>query len=195
VVVAVPLRIAEESVQFEPGLPAEHTRLMASTPTWMAAQAKAVILYEHAFWRDAGLSGRIASQRGPLVEVHDHSGADGSPAALFGFIGLPFAARERYRDALPAAVIDQLMRCFGDSAPRPDTVVIEDWALNPLICSQRDLDCSGQHPGSMSDRIRTGIWHNRLYFAVAETSAASPGLIDGALDAGTCAASAIVAAY
>jgi len=193
VVVATPLRIAEESITFSPVLSDKQRQLMKVSPTWMSAQAKAVVVYQHAFWRNEGLSGRIASQTGPLVEVHDHSGRDGVPAALFGFIGVTATDRDKHRDQLPAAIIEQLVRCFGDEAAKPDNVTIEDWALNPFICTQEDRDEIPQHPGVLPETIRQGSWNNRLFFTVAETSAASPGLIDGALDAGSRTAELIVA--
>ncbi len=183
VVVCAPLRIAASDIEFLPALQAEQQSVLRSAPTWMAAQAKAVLVYSHAFWRENSLSGRIASQVGPLVEVHDHSGAEGTPHALFGFVGLPAQVRAQHRQQLESAIVSQMVRCFGEQAGAPEGVFIEDWALNPFICTQDDINEHSQHPGVLPENIRQGAWQGRLLFAVAETSASSPGLIDGALDA------------
>ncbi len=183
VVVCAPLRIASADIKFIPALHASRHALFQSTPTWMAAQAKVVLVYSHAFWREEGLSGRVASHVGPLVEVHDHSGTDGKPCALFGFLGIPAQTRAEQQLQLKDAIISQMVRCFGQQAGTPDGVFIEDWALNPFICAQSDIEGLSQHPSVLPESVRQGDWDGRLLYAVAETSVASPGLIDGALDA------------
>lgn len=195
VVVAAPLRIAAENIAFTPHLSDNHQQVMKSAATWMATQAKVVLIYQNAFWRDNKLSGRVASQIGPLAEVHDHSGIDGKPAALFGFLGVTAKARAELGEQLVNDIVAQLVRCFGDQAAHPDRVIIEDWATNPFICTQRDLDETPQHPGVLPEFIRQGSWDGRLLFATAETSASSPGLIDGALEAGARAAEALCNRY
>lgn len=183
VVLCTPLRIAATDIEFIPALHASRQALFQSTPTWMAAQAKVVLFYSRAFWREDGLSGRVASHVGPLVEVHDHSGAGSKPYALFGFLGVPAQARAAHQSQLKDAIVSQLVRCFGEQAATPDEIYIEDWALNRFICAQADLDGLPQHPNVLPEGIRQGDWDGRLLYAVAETSASSPGLIDGALDA------------
>ena len=183
VIVAAPLRVVNSAIVFSPSLADELTNTMVAAPTWMAAQAKATILYETPFWRDLGLSGRIASRLGPMVEAHDISGKDGTPAALFGFIGLPANIRANNEDKLKVALVDQLVRCFGPQAEQYTQLKIEDWAQNECICTQHDRDGSGAHPTQLSDIVRTPHWDGRLQFAIAETAIESPGLIDGALEA------------
>ena len=155
--------------------------VMQQTPTWMAQHAKVVIHFDDAFWRSNGLSGRVASQVGPLVEIHDHCGPDGSPAALFGFVGLSAAQRAHMGvDALKAAVREQLSRCFGHNSPAPCEIEVKDWALEELTSTSADLADAGSHPAVVSDLVRKPWCDDRLWFAGSETSAISPGLIDGA---------------
>ncbi len=80
VVVAVPPRIAATTIAWRPGLSPPLLDALAAMPTWMAPHAKVAAIYQTPFWRERGLSGRIASRAGPIVEGHDHSGPDGSPA-------------------------------------------------------------------------------------------------------------------
>lgn len=185
VVVATPLRVAVSSIIWSPALDSRLARLMESTPTWMAAQAKAVAIYNEPFWRARGLSGRIASRIGPLVDAHDHSGAQGTPAALFGFIGWHRQLRHTNLDALKSAVIEQLVRCFGEDARTPEYLYIEDWAENESICAPRDLTELPQHPQLAPSVLRQPIWADRVFLAIAELATISPGLIEGAFHIGS----------
>ena len=192
VIVATPLPIAAQSIDFSPALPEAMTQQMQNTATWMAQQAKVVIQYADAFWREQGFSGRIASQVGPLVEAHDHAATNGTPAALFGFMGVPYNVREQHRQELPAAISAQLMRVFGDTAAEPMQVHIEDWANNAWICSRDEQTGGGQQPSVLAKITRETFMQDRLHFAVSETSTISPGLIEGALHAGESTAQRIV---
>lgn len=190
--ITTPLRLATETVDWGDSLDSNLISLMSATPTWMATQAKATIVYERPFWRDKGLSGQIMSRIGPLAETHDHCGPDGYPAAIFGFVGLPASTRDKHRTELENAVIDQLVRCFGPEAAKPTSVVIEDWALSPHVCSKMDLETPPAHPQLLPDTIRESHCNGKLFFACAETASRSPGLVEGALDAGSRAANQIL---
>jgi len=187
VIVSVPLRVAVATLQL-PWLPESLRRAMHGTPTWMATQAKAVALFEGPFWREAGLSGRIASRSGPLVEAHDHAAFDNQPAALFGFIGWTPEQRRRDPAGLRKAILAQLVECFGDTAAQPRALVVQDWATNPWIVTEQDLAHPGVHPDVGPDALRQPQLDGRLRFAVSEVSDQSPGLIEGALAVGERAA-------
>ena len=188
VIVATPLRVAECSITWSPVLPDALGHAMRGTPTWMSVHARALIVYPAAFWREAGLSGRIASQAGPLVEAHDASGEDGTPAAIFGFVGWPHDMRVASKDRLNTEIGAQLVRCFGEPAARPVQIHVEDWAANPFICTPGDLAEPMNHPDVGPDVLRQACAKGRIVFAAAETSDVSPGLIEGALAAGMRAA-------
>jgi monoamine oxidase len=180
VVLAVPLRVAAQNIGLAEA-PASLLKLMRDTPTWMATQAKAVAIYETPFWRDEGLSGRVASREGPLVEIHDHSPARGG-GALFGFVGWPPDRRDP--SMLKSGILNQLERCFGPRAARPNVLSVRDWALDPLICSDLDMAMPVEHPDVRPDSLRHPTLGSKLFLAVSETSDISPGLIEGALAAG-----------
>jgi monoamine oxidase len=193
-VVAVPPRIAAHQLAWQPRLPPALAAALAATPTWMAPHAKVVIQYARPFWRARGLSGRIASRVGPMVEVHDHCGASGEPAALFGFVGWPHPVRAARGAELAADVAAQLSRCFGDDAPAPLAITIEDWAADPRVAEAADLAGDGAHPEIGPSVLRQGHLGGRVWFAAAETAALSPGLIEGAMAAGERVAAAVLAA-
>ena len=193
VVVATPLRVAASAMNWSPALDSRVTHLMEATPTWMAAQAKAVAIYDKPFWRSRGLSGRIASRMGPLLEAHDHSGELGRPAGLFGFIGWPREARHIDADILKSAIITQLVRCFGEEARAPDYFHIEDWAENPFVCTPMDVTGPPQHPQRAPSLLRKAFWGDRVFLAVAELATVSPGLIEGAFHIGSEVAKSVSA--
>lgn len=193
VVIAVPPRVAHNKIEWTPALPASLVGAMNLTPTWMAQHAKVVAVFETPFWREKGLSGRIVSYAGPIVEGHDHSGPDGSPAVIFGFIGWPFDKRALREDELKADILAQFARLFGDDSPPPVSLHIEDWATDPFVASPNDLVGEVSHPDTGPEILREihgatidGV--GRFCFAGAETAEVSPGLIEGALNAGERAA-------
>lgn len=194
-VVATPLRIAEANIDWEPALDSKLLEQMRAIPTWMASQAKAVAVFDRPFWREEGLSGRIASQIGPLAEAHDHSAEEGAPFALFGFIGWPAHVRNQYRADLEGRIRQQLVQCIGPGAKEIKRFYIEDWAENRHICTPLDQHGPQNHPVVIPDDFRQIHGDGRLAFAVAEVSTQSPGLIDGAFDAGEQAAKNILQSF
>lgn len=191
VVVALSPRLVPERIRIVPEPEPALISILAMTPTWMATQAKAVVMYDRPFWREQGLSGRVASRVGPCVEIHDHSSPDGDLGLLFGFLGVPHEQRAQHADVLEDGLLEQLVACFGPQAANPLWLRIEDWARNQNICSQQDLQSDPAHPEVMDDLVRKPLLDGRLHLAGAETSAISPGLIEGALHAGSQAAQAV----
>ena len=187
VIMAIPLRVAATTLHL-PWAAQSLLETMRNTPTWMSTHAKAVVLYERPFWRELGLSGRVASQTGPLVEVHDHSSADIQSAALFGFVGWSAAQRQSCPKQLQQEILKQLSDCFGDAAANPVDLVIQDWALNTHIVTDLDLSETQQHPDVGPKILTENHLNGRIRFAVSEMSNRSPGLIEGALVAGESAA-------
>ena len=160
----------------------------------MAAQAKYVAVYDTPFWREDGLSGRIASQIGPLGEAHDLSGEGGKPAAVFGFVGWPPEMREN-PDELDTEILYQLARCFGEDVEDYTASGLIDWAKNPFICTETDREEPPRHPEVAPDILREPQADGRIVFAVAEVGANSPGLIEGAFDAAQTASAHIIEAF
>ena len=185
-IAAAPLRLMAKTIGWGETLSPSILNIMAAAPTWMSTQAKATIVYESPFWRSNGLSGNVFSRVGPLAEIHDHCGRDGSPAALFGFVGVPHSDRQLLN--LKAAIIHQLERCFGEQAANPVQYEIKDWAQDPFICSSQDLKTTPQHPSVLHPTTREPHCGGRIIFAGAESAEISPGLIEGALNAAERAA-------
>lgn len=186
VVLAVPPATAVASIDVD-RLDAGVRAVAAATPVWMGASVKAVVRYERPFWRDAGLAGAAFSHVGPLREIHDMSGRDGTPAALFGFaqpgVGEPAPTRD--------AVLGQLEAVFGSPAGSPLELWIHDWrgerfTVAPGTLGLRDYSTYG-HPV-----FRRPSLAGRLHWASTETSSTAPGHIEGALAAAERAAAAVL---
>jgi monoamine oxidase len=181
VVLALPPRVAAQ-IKFLPALPTAAMQTMQGVPTWMAAQAKAVAVYDRPFWREDGLSGDAMSRRGPMVEIHDASPAKGGPYALFGFIGIPPHARTD-EHALRQHLQAQLIRLFGPQAAEPRQLYIKDWAFDPYTATEVDKAPLYEHPTYGLPTVIANIWDNKLYFAGTEVAPVFGGYLEGALEA------------
>jgi len=191
IVLALPPRLAAETVTFHPPLSARRKASLTAVPTWMAGHAKVLAVYERPFWRSRGLSGDVISQRGPLVEVHDASPASGTYGALFGFVGVPPAARLSRGDAVVAAAKTQLAQVFGADAPEPLEVHYTDWAENGLVATESDYNGPAGHPDYRPIAPLSEGWNGRVIFSSTETGREFGGFLEGALEGAEQAARAI----
>ncbi|MFD8542073.1 FAD-dependent oxidoreductase [Streptomyces rubrogriseus] len=158
------------------------------TPVWMGAAVKIVAHYPGAFWRQDGLAGAAFSRTGPLQELHDMSGPDGEPAALFGF-----AHARTVRPGFEQAVTAQLARLSGPAAGAPVTLHVQDWSgerwtAPSTVQHLTDYSLFG-HP-----LYRRPALNGSLHWASTETATDHAGHIEGALASGERAARAVLAA-
>lgn len=180
VVLAMPPRLVA-GLDLTPPLPDDVLRRLRSVPTWMAGHAKCVALYDRPFWREGGLSGDAMSRRGPLVEIHDASGADGTPAALFGFLGVPAVQRAGRTDQILDSARQQLARIFGPEAGSPRSMELRDWAFDPLTATAADQIPPQGHPAYGPIPALDRLWDGRLHLAATEIAPDMGGLMEGAL--------------
>lgn len=182
VVFALPPRVAR-GLAFDPALAPGQLDALAAIPTWMAGHAKFVAVYDRPFWREEGLSGDAMSRRGPLMEIHDASGPEGTPAALFGFLGLPARVRAGHAAEVEQAALAQLGRIFGPQALAPVATRLQDWAQEPETASELDLDPPRTHPEYGLPEALRGLHEGRIRFAVTELAPEMGGYMEGALAA------------
>ena len=170
VVFAMPPRLVEQTIEFDPPLSSARASALRANATWMAGHAKLLAVYEEAFWRASGLSGDAISHRGPLGEIHDASPDDGGPYVLFGFFGVPASYRAAHEEELRAAAIEQLARLFGSQARSPLEVTIKDWARDPRTATQLDQQVSNHHAfGTMTDMAEPE-WDGNIIWSGSETA-------------------------
>ncbi|MGN6805981.1 MAG: flavin monoamine oxidase family protein [Trinickia sp.] len=191
VLLAMPPRLVEHTIAFEPALPLELAQQWRATATWMAPHAKYIAIYETPFWRGEGLSGEARSARGPLTEIHDASMPGGS-AALFGFFGVPARVRKNVsEDVLRTHCRAQLVRLFGPQAATPRIEVIKDWAQDPYTATSDDLDTASHHAEAPAAVAASGPWRGRLAGIASEWSPRFPGYVAGAIEAAGLAVQAL----
>ncbi|UZE26478.1 FAD-dependent oxidoreductase [Pseudomonas sp. B21-056] len=183
VLLAMPPRLAQATIDFSPALPVELARSWAETGTWMAPHAKYFAIFDTPFWREQGLSGEGRSGVGPLVEIHDASIPQGS-AALFGFIGVPATVRKTVPEhELRSLCRAQLVRMFGPQAGAPKAEFVKDWAAEPFTATEADLTGASQHAAAPSAMAVSGPWRGCLTGIASEWSPQFPGYVAGAVDA------------
>ncbi|NWB54636.1 FAD-dependent oxidoreductase [Pseudomonas sp. F8002] len=183
VLLALPPRLVESTIAFEPALPASLALQWRETATWMAPQAKYVAIYDTPFWREQGLSGEGRSARGPLGEIHDASMPGGS-AALFGFLGVPARVRSTVSDeVLRTHCRAQLVRMFGPLAATPKAEAIKDWAQDPRTATAVDVNAAAQHSRAPSAKATSGPWQGCLTGIASEWSPQFSGYLAGAVEA------------
>jgi monoamine oxidase len=188
VVLALPPPLAVHNIDFQPPLPVDLHELALVTPVWMATVTKAVVVYGKAFWRQDGLAGAAISHAGPLRELHDMSGVNGDPAALFGFAPLgPGPPTPTEHD-----IVSQLVEILGPEAAAPLEVIIKDWRLD------RHAVPPGARPLTPMEtyahpRYQEPAGDGRIHWASTETAPDAPGHIEGAIAAAARAVKAITA--
>ncbi len=182
VMLALPPRIAQQSLRFNPSLDADTTQLWQSTPTWMAGFCKIVFVYEKPFWRVQGLSGEVFSQHGPLSEIYDGSPVGEEKFALTSFVKLNARQRKQIDfDQLLKMAMAQLKRLFGDASQNVLDVQFKDWSDDKQTSTPLDLNAARQHPQYPPDAPRD-LWNGRILLAGTEVARDHGGYLEGALE-------------
>ncbi len=187
IILALPPRLLTR-ISFTPELAPAELQALEGIPTWMGGHAKFVALYATPFWRTAGLSGDAMSRTGPLAEIHDATGPGRAsdletPAALFGFLGLPAQQRHGRQDAIGQAALVQLSRIFGPQAATPIKTVFQDWAFEPQTAAPLDHLPLDHHPAYGLPKALRNLWEGRLSLCVSEVAPEMGGYLEGALAA------------
>jgi len=185
VVLAVPPRLLEQQVRFEPELDEATREAMRATETWMAAQAKVVMTYERPFWREAGQSGNafVTHEQAVIGEVFDACNGTPGHAALGGFLALSPELRESFSVGLPLLMTSQIAQLFGHAFDPLDQHY-RDWATEPFTCSALDQTSPrAEHADIANPMLRRAQCGRKLYLAGSETASRGAGYLEGALEA------------
>jgi len=185
VIVTLPPTLAAR-IDYTPSLPSARDQLTQRFP--MGSVIKCQAVYERPFWRDAGLTGQVTSDTGPVRITFDNSPPDGTPGVLLGFIegeearrwsGRPVADR---RDA----VLGSFERYFGAGARAARDYVERDWSADPWT---RGCYAGFLPPGGLTGygpALRAPI--GRIHWAGTESAEEFNGYIEGAIRSGERAA-------
>jgi monoamine oxidase len=178
-------------IAYEPALPVERDRLTSAMPH--GDVTKTVLVYETAFWREAGLSGEAWGADLPFSFSYDMSPPDGRPGVLtLFFVG---DRAHRHRGSSTAARRDIVLRalecCFGPRAARPLATFERDWAAEPWT---RGAYCGYMPPGVWTrygHALRAPV--DCITWAGSETAVEHTGYMEGAIESGERAAAEVVA--
>lgn len=188
VIISIPPALAVDAIAFTPELPGDLHQLATTTQVWMGGVVKAIAVYDQPFWRGRGLAGAAISYDGPFQEIHDHSGPDDCPAALFGFA--PARAFVGQSSAtIGTRFRTQLRRLFGPDADQTRAVEVADWSVERFTVPTRTLPTASTktygHP------VFQRATHGCIHWASTETATANAGHLEGAIIAGLDAARSI----
>ncbi len=194
VIVAVPPSGLGQ-IEFTPELPDSHSALETMMP--MGSVIKLHAVFERPFWRDAGWSGLVTVDEGPLPFMVDNSAPDTDEGVLTTFLSASHAiqwgdarlgatARAQRRKLLT----DHVRHVFGVDVPDPIDYVDCDWVAEPWI------------GGGYSGVMRPGGWlaHGPslrapvgpLHWASSERATMWTGYVEGALESGERAAGEVL---
>jgi monoamine oxidase len=190
VVVTLPPTLAGR-LDYRPVLPSWRDQLTQRLPA--GSVMKVYAAYDEPFWRDAGLNGQAASDRGPVKVTFDNSPPDGTPGVLMGFLEGNEARTwaRRPEEERRTAVLDCFARYFGPRALRPREYVERDW-----MSEEFTRGCYGAHftPGvwtAYGHALREPV--GRIHWAGAECSPVWNGYMEGAVRSGESTAREVLA--
>ena len=189
VIVALPPTLAGR-LHFEPAMPSARDALTQRMPQGSVIKCHAV--YDHPFWREAGLSGEAAGDTAPVKVVFDGTPpGDGSPGVLVAFIEGADAIRlsSASADERRSEVLEVLVHYVGDAARDPVAFVERDWGTEEWT-----RGCYGAHlpPGAWTQvgmALREPV--GPIHWAGTETAERWCGYIDGAITSGERAAAEV----
>jgi monoamine oxidase len=190
VVIAVPPTLAGR-LHYDPVLPAWRDQLTQKTPA--GTVMKTFAAYPTPFWRDAGLNGQAASDRGPVKVTFDVSPPGAEVGLLLGFVEGGEGRRwQRLSDEdRRRQVLDCFVRYFGPQAANPTSYLEKDWTAEEFT-----RGCYGAHfaPGvwtSYGKILREPV--GRLHWAGAEYAVEWNGYMEGAVRSGRTTADEVLA--
>ncbi|WP_034991444.1 flavin monoamine oxidase family protein [Beijerinckia mobilis] len=183
VVLAMPPRIVEEHVRFEPSLPDNLIQAMQETYTWMAGEAKGVLAYDKPGWREEGRSGNafVTHEQAVFGEIFDACDATGTRAALGGFLALAPALRTSFAAGLPMLMGNQMGQVFGPQYEHGEQHY-QDWAAEEFTATRHDQIRPDDHPHYGNPFLRQVLWDGKLFLGGSETATYAGGYMEGALD-------------
>lgn len=190
-IVALPPTLAGR-LRYRPALPGLRDQLTQRVP--MGTVIKVHCIYPSPFWRDDGLTGQASSDSGVMRVTFDNSPQDGSRGVLLGFIegDEGRAWGQRSQQERRAAVIECLVRYFGEQAAQPLEYIEQSWAEEEYT---RGCYAGYMPPGVWSvygTALRAPI--GRIHWAGTETATSWNGYMEGAVQSGERAADEILTA-
>ena len=182
IILALPPRLAQHNITFDPPFAKNITEAWRDIPTWMSGHCKIVFIYEKPFWREQNLSGEVFSLPGPLSEIYDATPVNENYYALTSFVGLNAQQRKQMgHEQLIDVCMVQLRRLFGENSQRTLAIKIKDWSQDTNTSTEIDLVSPMQHP-QYPGTLPRNFWDKKLILAGTEVARQHGGYLEGALE-------------
>ncbi|KAF5573056.1 flavin-containing protein [Fusarium pseudoanthophilum] len=196
VVVSVPTCLYP-SINFEPPLPESKKTLGESTA--LGCTSKAIFVFDKPWWRDAGFSGIIECETGPIHFSRDTCSPEDNQYSITCFVvgdrgrdwsKWPYAEKRRI-------VLEQFNGVFsgvGVKAPEPVNIILQEWIKQPWIWG---CPSPVMMPGTLTSDSGKALREvvGRLHFVGTETSLVWKGYMDGAVRSGIRGAEEVIRAF
>lgn len=195
VILSVPTPLYHK-IRFEPELPAAKKALGQSTK--FGYYAKTVLVFSSPWWREAGLSGCLNSEKGPISFARDTCASEEEQYSITCF---HVAEAGRIWSELPAekrreAVLEQYRTMFGAVAkevPEPVQVLEKEWTKDPWVGGAAiPVMLPGVMTADTGRAIRDPVGH--IHFVGTETAVMWKGFMEGAVRAGVRGAKEVITA-
>lgn len=188
-IVTVPPKPALQ-IAYQPALPEERTLMLSSLA--LSQIIKCIVVYDTPFWRQAGLSGLMMSDEGPLKVVDDCSPVNGPHGALVGLTRSKATRKwsKHSQEERGEAIIQQLTEFFGPQAAKPIEYIDQDWVSFPWAGGAY---FPNMPPGVMTTSgklLRKPV--GRIHWAGTETATRWTGSMEGAIRSGERAAKEVL---
>ncbi|KAJ4270147.1 hypothetical protein NW762_001820 [Fusarium torreyae] len=196
VVVSVPTSLYS-TITFEPPLPTNKKTLGDSTA--LGCYGKAIFVFEKPWWRDAGFSGILEFEAGPIHFSRDTcSEEDGQYSITCFVVGdrgrewSKWSTAERLR--IVSEQFNGVFNTVGVEAPEPVNIIIQEWIKEPWIWG---APSPVMMPGTMTSDSGKSLReaYGRLHFAGTETSLVWKGYMEGAVRSGIRAGKEVIQAF
>jgi monoamine oxidase len=195
-VVSVPTCLYS-SLVFDPPLPLTKKTLGDSTA--LGYYSKTIFVFDEPWWRDAGLSGIIESEAGPIYFSRDTcSEEDGQYSITCFVVGDRGREWSKWSSAERKRIVsDQFKRIFstvGIEAPDPVNIIVQEWVKQPWIWG---APSPVMMPGTLTSDSGKALRevYGRVHFVGTETSLVWKGYMEGAVRSGVRGAKEVIKAF
>lgn len=172
-------------LSYSPELPHNVLEAMEKTHTWMSNAIKVGITFKTPFWKEKGLSGTVIGQIGPVIELYDHSNAEGTAFSLMGFVNE--GLRDETAEYRKERILAYLEKHLGHEVRAYISYFEKDWSMDKYT-SCTNLKSVYMSPEYGNPLFQESYLGNKLLFSGTETSKQFGGYLEGAIRSGENAA-------
>ncbi len=187
-IIALPPKLAINTLEFTPKLPPGLKEVMMKTQTWMSGSIKFSVEYKKPFWKDNGFSGSVYSQSGLATEIYDHCNFENSKFALKGFLNV--SANHYTQKERKEKVIAQLIRYFGQEVENFESYNDKIW--NDKYIQPKEDTFLPPHFNNGHSIYEDSYMNGKLLFTGTETSKTFSGYMEAAVIASNVVAKRIL---